>query len=385
MRSSHPLLLDVSCLSCDATDDLLEGALLAKAIGGDGDAIWDAHPNPMVRRIVELFTERGLDRVAGLESELALWLTGDEFRAGLERPARPIGAMARWSRAELGTVRLYLSRLPPDEWLLDDWLMLVDYLCQRYLPAGDLRTDAEWLTTRAALMGRVSAAATLEATDADTLLQLPDFSSLGGMELSPELQAAITFGRERCADHVQNLADGARHKLRGLIVDYQQAVFLGDKVKSAESLQGRLLDTFGQMNRDWRRIAVTEATENVNQGFIASCQPGDKLKRVERYRGACQFCRSIHDKVFTVVDPADPDKDGETQVWVGKTNVGRSASPRKRLDGALVERDPEELWWAAAGAMHPHCRGAWVRVTASTPDPTFEAWLEKQRKSRGVL
>jgi hypothetical protein len=172
--------------------------------------------------------------------------------------------------------------------------------------------------------------------------------------------------------------------MRGLIVDYQEAVFLGDKVGAAESLQGRLLDTFGTMNRDWRRIAVTEATENVNQGFVASCAPGDKLKRVERYRGACPFCRKIDGTVVTVVDPAKADKDGDTEIWVGKTNVGRSASPMRRGVAGLERRAPEELWWIAAGAMHPHCRGSWVRVTASTPDPEFDAWIASMKRSRGA-
>lgn len=382
--ASRPLLLDVSPLSCEDCDAALEGMVLAKAIGGGDDGIWDEHPNPMVRRIVDLFTERGLDRIEGLQGELDRWLGGAEFEAGLERPTHPAEAMARWSRAELGTVRLYLSRLPPEAWVLDDWLLLVDYLVQRYLPAGDLRSEASWLATRSALMGRVQAAAELTAAQADTLLVLPDFEGLASAGVSPELAGAITYGRERCCEHVTALSDAMRHKMRGLIVDYQEAVFLGDKIGAAESLQSRLLDTFGTMNRDWRRIAVTEATENVNQGFVASCKPGDKLKRVERYRGACPFCRRIDGRIVTVIDPAAAKKDGDAEIWVGKTNVGRSASPMQRGPDGLVERDPSKLWWIAAGAMHPHCRGSWVRVTASSADPEFDAWIAKMKRSRGA-
>lgn len=229
-------------------------------------------------------------------------------------------------------------------------------------------------------MGRVQAAVgELPETEVDTLLQRPDFGDLGAVPLSADLAAAIRFGRERCCENVTALSDQVRHRMRRLIVDYQEAVFTGDKAGAAESLQGRLLDEFGLMNRDWRRIAVTEATENVNQGVVASTEPGRKLKRVERYRGACPFCRSIDGKVMTVVEPSGDAKDGDTQVWVGKTNVGRSASPRKRVGGALIERPPEELWWVASGAQHPHCRGSWVRVTASSPDPEFDAWLARMK------
>lgn len=382
MGAPQPILVDVAHLTCEACDDALESMVLAKAIGGGGDDIWDEHPNPMVRRIVELFTERGLDRIQGLQDELERWLAGSEFREGLERPPRPGEAMARWSRAELGTVRLYLERLPPELWALDDWLLLVDYLVQRYLPADDLRSEAEWLSTRSALMGRVQSAIELTAQAADTLLQRPDFGTLGGVTLAPELQAALLYGRERCCEHVTALSDRLRHQMRALIVDYQEAVFTGDRRGAAESLQGRLLDTFGTLNRDWRRIAVTEATENVNQGFVASLAPGTRIKRVERYRGACEFCRKIDGRVMTVVEPSKPDKDGETEVWIGKTNVGRSASPRRRAPGGLVEREPHELWWVAAGAMHPHCRGAWRRVTGSSQDDEFEAWLKAQKRGR---
>jgi hypothetical protein len=377
MPAESPLLIDVSCLSCEATDAALEDMVLAKAIGDDDDGIWDAHPNPFVRRIVELFTDRGLERIEGLKSEFERWLRGEEFREGLTRPVRPEGAMARWSASELGTVRLYLESLPSEAWRLEDWLLLVDFLVQRYLPEGDLRTEASWLATRSAMMGRVQAAADLGEAEVDTILQRPDFGDLAGPSLPPDLAAAITFGRERCCENVTALSDSVRHRMRRLIVDYQEAIFTGDRAAAAEGLQMRLLDEFGTMNRDWRRIAVTEATENVNQGMVASIEPGKKLKRVERYRGACAFCRSIDGRVVTVVEPSRAKKNGDTEVWVGKTNVGRSASPRKRQGGQLVERKPEEMWWVASGAQHPHCRGSWVRVTASSPDPEFDAWLAR--------
>lgn len=378
-----PILLDVSCLCEEHTNTALEGMWKAIGEGPPGDGIWDEHPNPYVRRVVELFTERGLDRIAGLQDEFHAWLSGAEFREGLERPVRPAGAMERWSRAELGTVRLYLQSLPTDRWSMDDWLMLVDYLVQRYLPAADLRTEASWLASRSGLMGRVQAAMALNAAEADTLLQrMPDLSDIEPGLLKPELKAALDFGRERACENVVQLSDNARHRMRRLVVDYQEAVFTGNKAGAAESLQGRLLDTFGTMNRDWRRIAVTEATENVNQGFVASCEPGTKLKRVERYHGACPFCRKIDGRVVTVVAASKPDKDGDTEVWVGKTNVGRSASPQKRTGDGLVDREPTELWWIAAGAMHPHCRGAWVRVSEASPDPEFDAWIREMKRSR---
>ncbi|MNC71135.1 hypothetical protein D3C75_1220200 [compost metagenome] len=76
--------------------------------------------------------------------------------------------------------------------------------------------------------------------------------------------------------------------------------------------------------------------------------------------------------------PADhPNKNGETQIWPGKNNIGRSASPRKRVGEELVEREEHELYWLPAGLSHPHCRGRWVPVLADEPgdDVEFGDWL----------
>lgn len=375
----RPLLIDIACLCDEHSNAALEG--IYKAMGEeppDGD-IWSEHPNPFVRKIVELFTQRGLDRIQGLRAELERWLRGEEHQTSADAPpARPADAMRRWGPTELGVVRLYLRNLPPTRFQIDDWMLLVDYLVQRYLPESDLRSEADWLATRANLMGRVQAAlGDVTEARAETLLaRLPSPEEVGRRwGTNSQQQAALEYGRARCAESVTSLADGARHRLRRMVVDHQEAVFLGNRAESAEDLQSKLLDEFGLLNRDWRRVAVTEATENVNQGFVASMPPGSRLRRVEKYRGACAFCRSIDGKVVTVVAPSEPHKNGDTQVWAGKTNVGRSASPRKREGGALVDREPRERWWIAAGAMHPHCRGAWVKAGGASDDQDFEAFL----------
>ena len=82
---------------------------------------------------------------------------------------------------------------------------------------------------------------------------------------------------------------------------------------------------------------------------------------------------------------------------MGKSNLGRSASPRKRVGGALVERLPAERWWIPAGPVHPNCRGFWAVVdkpsewVAKLPpeerkeiddfDKVLDAIAEKHRKT----
>lgn len=146
---------------------------------------------------------------------------------------------------------------------------------------------------------------------------------------------------------------------------------------ATSSLQTKLFDEFSTLNRDWRRIAVTEAGEAQTQGYIASLPLGTKVERVEQYANACKFCKKIHGRVAEIVSPNAPDKNPETQIWAGKNNIGRSASPRKRVGNVLVPRTEEEMWQLPAGLAHPHCRGRWVPTLQDEPgdDPDFGDWL----------
>jgi len=349
------------------------------------DKIWEEHPSPFVRRLVEMFTQRGLTRLSYLQLELAKWINHETFKAGEPRQPRPEGAMERWTPGELALARLYLETVPPEEFALDDWMMVIEYLTQRYLPLDDLRTEAEWLSVKSTLMGRVQASMEdVTERQADKLLAaMPNTVHEVEQQftLNPRQRAVLDYGRTRCADYVTAIPDSTRRRLRRLIVDHQEAVALGDRGATAHSLETKLHDEFSVLNRDWRRIAVTEAGEMANQGMIASLPEGSRVKRLEHYEGACAFCRKIDGMEFDVVTPDAPDKDGWKQVWVGKTNVGRSAAPRMRVGGTLVPRPADELWQPAAGTQHPHCRGAWLQVTDASNDPDFAAWLEDTLKA----
>jgi hypothetical protein len=373
------LFLDIENLSARQSDDAI-GAMYKAIHDHNGEEIWLPVDNPFIARLVELFTQRGLDRLEGFRRELLAWSQGERHRPTMMPVSRPADSMERWSGSELALVKLYLEHLPPGAWTLDDHMMMVDFLVQRYLPADDIRSEAEWMASRANLMGRVQAnMERLDAGQADALLAVLPATAQAIADQWPQTpaqRATMDFSRVRAAENVRKLADDARHRMRGVIAQHVEERMLGAPGPSS-SLETKLLDEFGTLNRDWRRVAVTEAVEAQNQGYIASVPRGTRVKRVEQYRSACSWCRKIDGLVMTVVDPADPDKDGESQVWVGKTNVGRSAAPRKRLGDLLIEREPEERWWPAAGAQHPHCRGRWVPTIDEQPgdDPDFAAWL----------
>lgn len=376
------LLIDIGELDERQTDRALNTIYKAIHSHDDDESIWAPHESPYIRRLIELFTERGLMRLEGFRKELLQWLDGEKHVSGA-RVARPDDAMRRWSKTELGLVKLYLERVPPSEFSLDDWMMVVDYLAQRYLPDDDLRSEAEWLAVRSTFMGRVQAnIENMSAGQADVVLAaLPSTVEGAAAEftLTPLQRTVLDYARVRGCENVQKLADNVRHRMRDVIAGHTEQTFLGVP-GLRHSLQTTLLDEFGKLNRDWRRIAVTEASENSNQGYVSSMKPGERLQRVEQYRGACSWCKSLDGRIVTVVAPDKEKKDGDTEVWPGKTNVGRSASPRKRVGTILVHREPEEMYWIAAGTQHPHCRGRWVPVADRDEgdDPDFADWMDKE-------
>lgn len=370
------LFVDLYALSTAATDDALEH--IFKAHHDRDDGIWKPHESPLLRRMIELFSQRGLMRLEHVKQQVIEWESGAHYRDGTKPVAKP-GMMDRWGKDELGLVRLYLESLFPGDWTLDDHMLAIEYVIQRYLSPDELRTEAEWLATKASLMGKVQANMDAAATQAQAdkiLAALPSTvaAAAEAFSFSAAQKMALDYGAMRAAENVRALTDEVRHKLRITIMQHVEETMLGNP---GESLQTRLFDQFATHNRDWRRIAITEAGECQLQGYIASLEPGTKIKRVERYENACSFCRKIDGKVVTVVSPDAPYKDGENSVWVGKSNVGRYAAPRKRVGNTLVARPAEEMWWIPAGTAHPHCRGRWVPVIEDAPgeDPAFGDWL----------
>lgn len=369
----RPVLFDLGPLSPSQTDAALEAIYKAQSDEPPEQAdIWELHHSAFVRDLIERFTAHGLDRLEAVRTELAAWETGERHVPSRDNVPRP-GLHPRWNADEIALARLYLESLPPAEWGLDDWVLASELSFQQYLPPDFAWTEADWLSKRAVIMGQVQAR--LPEISAELAQAMLDAETLP-TPYEKVLQAAVEFGRARCAENIVQLSDSLRHRVRKVIIDHMEQQTLNSK---PESLQTKLFDEFAVANRDFRRIAVTEATEMQGQGVIASLPPGSKVRRHEQYRGACTFCRKIDGMVFTVVPADKPDKDPWTMFWVGKSNVGKSFAPRKRIGGMLIPREPDEMATPVPGAQHPHCRGMNVPVHASKPsgDTQFDAWVEE--------
>lgn len=383
---NKPLLVDLGGLSPCCTDHALES--LAKAISGEkGDAhdIWEPHHNPFIQRIIELFTARGLAMLEHVQLGLMAWADGKMHDPAAAPVVKPPAFVQNWTPEESALVRLYLTSLPVEAFTFSDWSLVVDYLLHTFMPEAVLRTEAEWFAVRSSILGRVQAmmdgaAPTPAALDPIVAaLPITIAGAQSAFNFGTKLDAIMAYGSARCMEEVVALSASTRKRIKNVIMQYTYQKMTSEPIAPSESLQSKLFDEFATLNRDWRRIALTEAAENANQGMMSTITPGSRVKRIEQYKGACPFCKRIDGVVMTVVAADKPDKNGDTEVWPGKTNIGRSSAKNKRVGDELVERLPSELWWIAAGTQHPHCRGGWhLMPDAGVHDsPAFAAWLDQ--------
>lgn len=252
------------------------------------------------------------------------------------------------------------------------YLKIIDCILRRYLPEPVLLNDAKKNAVRQYLAGKLKSQI-LDHEAKETVEKLPTSLKEAkhfGLFLSDVDRARIDVAQEAAARNVTDLSAAARSRMRKIIIESERRRLSdGTDSYAGPPLQQALADTFGELNRDWRRIAVTETANNAADGYLASLKPGQHVKWLS-HPGACQYCTSQNGKVFEVVPSNTRKKNPETQVWVGKQamNIGRSIAKRKRLeDGTLVDRLPEELVVPAI-PVHPVCRCLWMPYVALTAD-----------------
>ncbi len=367
MQSSppaSPFLMDFGPLSCHCTNAALEGLYKAMADppAEEADAwIWLPHQNPWISEHIENITARGNRILSRIQDEL-------ESVTNINSPQLK-KADDPWtppSAAALEQLRLQLNAIPADRKSIDDWMRVVDYVIQRYLAADVIKNEADYITVRAVLLAKLQAAAEQgRHTPPDTrqmsvlLAALPSNFHALPRDLTPRELNILQFSAQETANHITDLAQQVRSSVKSTLLNGIRAMSMGEPDGTWNKLQQQLFDQFGTYNRDWRRIAITETGNATNAGFISSLAVGTKVRRLEAYRGACPFCASIAGRVLTIVSEDKSPKDWDREVWPTKNNIGRSASPRKRVGNVLVARTDEELWKIPAGLVHPHCRGGW--------------------------
>ena len=370
------LLVDLAPLSCGCTDHALE--TLHKALSEDQPDIWAPHDSLWIRDLIERLTADGLAPLEELRVSLWAWLEG-QFH--ITHPVPPPDLLAPWSPSLAAAVKAYLQGKPQGEWSAQDWSLWVDYLIRTHLPVERLQEAVTAAQRQGTVLGAIRATLAENLAPAQALAIVQAIRAAGHLARAEDLahlnRTQAAYAQAKGADLIVELTDRARHGIKRLVLDHLEQNHLAGVSPAANwrPLEQALRDQFGDLNRDWRRIAITEVGEAHNQGFIATLPAGTYVRRLEVYAGACAFCQKIDGAILQVVDPAKPDKDWDREVWPGKSNVGRSGSPRKRVGNVLVERTDSELWKIPAGLVHPHCRGRFVTIDGIAKRDDLTRWL----------
>ncbi len=178
----------------------------------------------------------------------------------------------------------------------------------------------------------------------------------------------LEFAQQHAAENIVELTNRQYRKIHDTIIEAQKNRL------SPRELETELFEDFGEMNRDWYRIATTEIHDQANNGRL--------LARLDKRTGrepvfmkgvsgaeACNWCKERIDNTVVVLLDTPPTDGSDTYevngenyqaIWPGKSNVGR-----KKAD-----------WWVSAGTQHPHCIIPGQEVASFLPNTVTQGFYK---------
>lgn len=163
------------------------------------------------------------------------------------------------------------------------------------------------------------------------------------LPLTPQESRAVQFSANHAAEKMAEVSLRQQQGIKTLVMQAQRERWEPSKLAQA------LFDAYGDMNRDWRRVAITELAFAANDAYLAGCAEGDQLVGMGS-EDACKHCKKlVIGKTFTVLKEAPKRETAKTDkenVWVGKSNYGLKTSA-----------------WRACTPVHPLCRCRWHRIS----------------------
>jgi len=240
---------------------------------------------------------------------------------------------SEWTKKKLKQINDIMKQKLPD------YAQLAEQFAVRAAFIAKIRSHAntEMLSTVGAFVDRFPA--TIKAAEHEGLvltLKEQEKAKAEGrkvkiLPLQPQELRAVEHANLRAADKIQEVSDRHRAGVRQLVIQAQNERW------SAQRLAQALFDKFGDQNRDWRRVAITELAMASNDAFVAGRKAGDEVW-VPPVEGSCDYCkRLIEGKSFTISE--DPFADPLKYIWTGKSNYGRTVKE-----------------WVPCVPLHPNCR-----------------------------
>ena len=239
-------------------------------------------------------------------------------------------------------MKLFESQAPPEEQMAT-WSSLVETFAKTLLPGHTVAEKAAVWALQSNLLHvigeRVKAVTTPGAWD------------LYAHTLPPAGKEVLHWTKIRGAQFITNMKDSAKKEVLAALVENRLAG--GNHHEFSKTL----LERMGKLNRDWRRIAITETAMAVSSGQLATVADSGEWEAIwVAGPQACPFCKKMNHRTFQIVRADHPKLDGDKQVWPGKHNVGRSPSLHRK-DGTTRTKD--ELWYPCQPA-HPNCACVWA-------------------------
>lgn len=311
---------------------------------------WGKHWDPGVSAVEEAFYGWGQKYLLGMLSGCLGRAVAPRaiLKSGLAvNPRAPIDG---WGQV----MELFDGSRPPTE-VYDGWQNIVDRLTGALAPQASSVAAGQAMAIRSALMSRIGD----KVFNGPKVLPPWEVALADATRLQRETMA---WTAARGAEYAVNLTANARHSILTSLVDSRQAQ------EGPKLLERRLFDKFSALNRDWRRLALTESAMAVQNGLLSSVNPKEGWLAVWHCAPtACPYCLAQRHRRFRVVSADDPAKNGETDIWPGKNNIGRSAHRYSTKQGRF--RDRAEMWWPCT-PVHPNCACLLTLREARGPRPS---------------
>jgi len=302
---------------------------------------WDPHPRPWQGRLEEDWVASGEQRLLAAYRSLTAVLHLRRWARFAKSEEILDDLLLKAESKEDFLARVTRSR--PEELSLDDYLRIVDYVVDKYLTGSP---DSERHAVASFLTARVRTAFEAFGKTAGALYLPSSLSeAIRSFRLGARDAEAVTYSKMSSDVAWTRMTENLRGAAKQVVIHHLRGT------TTRQELAQRLFERFSEQNRDWRRFAMTETASAAAAGTLTSLKPGTHVQ-IREMPDACDYCRAQDGEVLTYVDP-HRGLDWHTEVWVGKSNVGRTEAVKSRDGHVYLDEERAK----PCVPRHPHCRG----------------------------
>jgi hypothetical protein len=220
--------------------------------------------------------------------------------------------------------------------------------------------ELETLIVRAFILGQFFA----KTEDKINIKELPEETELVKLGSYEE---AIHYVKTSAKVNLAGATDSTNIATRDIIF---QEMSRGQDWRQIAARLTREIAEEGSIGRFWYRVAITEVSSAINNGYLSQKNVGDFVIGVG-YDDACKYCKDmIIGKIFRIGLKPNYNFDDlipgtkeykeacdyyDKYVWIGKDNYGRSGAENKMVDGMPQPRLRHEKYVPTL-PLHPSCR-----------------------------